>query len=274
MLTCSLCGGHGFRSTNVLWPALIEEWELQPAEVEYVNRQQGECCDQCGANLRVIALSDAIRGALGSDLLLQEIVKQPWARRLHVLDLNGAAAISPVLAELPGYVRGDYPDVDMHALPYADGRFHLVIHSDTLEHVPNPIAALKECRRVLRSTGRLCYTVPVIVGRMTRSRDRLPKSYHGDPAVPSDDFAVQSEFGADAWTYPLMAGFQHVSISTVEYPAAQAITAWVQGHLIVEAKARLNTLETKIAAMQQSTSWRLTEPLRRGVEAVRRILRD
>jgi SAM-dependent methyltransferase len=273
MLTCSLCGGGTFSCMNVLWPALIEDWELQPAEVEYVNRQQGECCCQCGANLRVIALSNAIRSALGTDLLLYEMVRQTWARRLRVLDLNGAAAISPVLAELPRYIRGDYPDVDMHALPYKAGQFDLVIHSDTLEHVPNPVAALKECRRVLRPTGRLCYTVPIIVGRMTRSRNGLPKSYHGDPAMPSDDFVVQSEFGADAWTYPLMAGFQHVSMNTVEYPAAQAITTWVEGTSAAEAEAAVRVLEKEIDAMQTSNSWRMTEPLRRMVEAARQILR-
>jgi SAM-dependent methyltransferase len=273
MLTCSLCGGHTFSSTSVLWPSLIAEWGLQPEEVEYVNRQQGKGCSNCGANLRVIALSNAIRNALGSDLLLQEIVEQRWARSLRILDLNGAAAISPVLAQLPRYVRGDYPDVDMHELPYKTSQFDLVIHSDTLEHVPKPVAALKECRRVLRPTGRLCYTVPVIVGRMTRSREGLPKSYHGDPAMPSEDFVVQSEFGADAWTYPLMAGFPSVAINAVEYPAAQAITAWSEGHSAVEIMARLQMLERNFDAMQNSTFWRMTGPIRKAVGATRRILR-
>jgi SAM-dependent methyltransferase len=273
MLTCSLCGGYSFKSTSVLWPSLVAEWELQPEEAEYVNRQQGKGCSDCGASLRVVALSSAIRSALGSDLLLQDLVKEPWARRLRILDLNGAAAISPVLAQLPYYVRGDYPDVDMHALPYRTGKFDLVIHSDTLEHVPNPVAALQECRRVLSPTGRVCYTVPIIVGRMTRNRNGLPKSYHGDPAVPSEDFVVQSEFGADAWTYPMMAGFPHVAINTVEYPAAQAITAWCEGHSAVEVMARLQMLERNLDAIQNSTFWRMTEPVRKAVGATRRILR-
>src|SRR5208282_3830755 len=42
----------------------------------------------------------------------------------------------------------------------------LVIHSDTLEHVERPVRALEECRRVLAPGGRVCFTVPIIVGRL------------------------------------------------------------------------------------------------------------
>jgi hypothetical protein len=100
MLSCSLCGSSSFQATKVLWPALIEEWGLHAEEVEYVNRQQGKVCNTCSASLRVVALGNAIRSALGSDLLLTEIVEQPWARRLRILDLNGAAALSPLFGEI------------------------------------------------------------------------------------------------------------------------------------------------------------------------------
>ena len=43
------------------------------------------------------------------------------------------------------------------------------------------------CRRVLKPEGALCFTVPKIVGRLTRSRDGLPKSYNGDPNIPLED---------------------------------------------------------------------------------------
>ena len=80
----------------------------------------------------------------------------------------------------------------------AAGAFDLVVHSDTLEHVPDPLRGLSECRRVLRPNGGLCFTVPVIVGRLTRSRTVLPKSFHGMETTLSDDWAVQTEFGGDA----------------------------------------------------------------------------
>jgi ubiquinone/menaquinone biosynthesis C-methylase UbiE len=101
-----------------------------------------------------------------------------------------------------------------------------VVHSDTLEHVINPIHALMECRRVLKQTGGLCFTVPIIVGRMTRSRSGLPFSHHGNQATSADDYAVRTEFGADAWTYLMEAGFTTVSIHAVAYPAATAFLAF------------------------------------------------
>ncbi len=41
----------------------------------------------------------------------------------------------------------------------------------------------------------------------------------------SDEMAVHTEFGADAWTYVIRAGFQSVSVHTVDYPSATAMLA-------------------------------------------------
>lgn len=145
---------------------------------------------------------------------------------LRILDLNGAEGLSVTLSALPGYRRGDYPEVDMHDLPFEDGSYDLVIHSDTLEHVSDPVKALKECRRLLAAEGRLCFTVPAIVGRLSRSRQGLAKSYHGNPEDGRDDFLVHTEFGADAWCYVMRAGFTKLTLNQVNFPAALAITAW------------------------------------------------
>jgi ubiquinone/menaquinone biosynthesis C-methylase UbiE len=114
----------------------------------------------------------------------------------------------------------------MHALPFQDMAFDVVVHSDTLEHVPNPIHALGECRRVLKAGGSVCFTVPVIVGRLSRDRRGLPTSYHGAPSETGNDLVVQTEFGADAWTYPIQAGFSEIRLFGFEYPAALAIAAY------------------------------------------------
>lgn len=226
MPVCSICGGARFSFRKVLWPELIAEWQLSEVETAYVDEQQGRACDDCGANLRVVALGDAVRQALGTDAPLQAFVSASAAAKLRILDINGAAAISQTLARLPLYVRADFPAVDMHALPYGDESFDLVIHSDTLEHVERPVRALEECRRVLAPGGRVCFTIPIIVGRLTRGRAGLAKSYHGDPSVGSDDFIVHTEFGADAWCFVMQAGFTHVAINQVRYPAATALSAW------------------------------------------------
>jgi SAM-dependent methyltransferase len=101
----------------------------------------------------------------------------------------------------------------------------VVIHSDTLEHIKNPIHGLQECRRVLKPNGGLCFTVPIIVGRLSRNRDGLTPSFHGNLDPMPEDFVVHTEFGADAWTYILEAGFTEVSIHSIEYPAAIAFVA-------------------------------------------------
>jgi SAM-dependent methyltransferase len=223
---CSICGGAKFYSQKVLWPGLIAEWQLSQFETAYIDEQQGCACDACGANLRVVALGDALRQTLGTGLPLQAFASTSAATKLRILDINGAAAISQTLGTLPLYVRGDFPAVDMHALPYPDKSFDLVIHSDTLEHVERPVRALEECRRVLAPRGRVCFTVPIIVGRLTRARGGLAKSYHGGASNSSDDFLVHTEFGADAWCFLMLAGFTHVAINQVQYPAATALSAW------------------------------------------------
>ncbi|GGA25402.1 hypothetical protein GCM10010981_12440 [Dyella nitratireducens] len=224
-MECGVCGGTTFTSLKVLWTSLIDEWQISREEAEYVERQQGEICDSCGSNLRSIALANAIRAYLGTTEVLQDAVRSIASREISILEINEAGNLTPFLKQFEHYVFGAYPAVDMHAIPYADGTFDMVIHSDTLEHVFNPIHALSECRRVLKPEGALCFTVPTIVGRMSRDRTGLPMSYHGNPGTATDDLVVRTEFGADAWTYAMRAGFTDVTIHTVSYPAATAMLA-------------------------------------------------
>ena len=225
-LRCAVCDGAVFSDRAILWDELAEAWGLSAAERAYVDRQQGTCCVACGASLRSQVLARAILAAAGATGTLEAFVASPRAACLAVLELNEAGSLSPVLRRLPGHRLGSFPEIDMQAMPYADGSFDLVIHSDTLEHVPDPDRALIECRRVLRPGGALCFTIPTIVGRMSRSRDGLPPSFHGFPTNTGEDLRVQTEFGADMWTYLLRAGFAAVTITPLEYPASLALTAW------------------------------------------------
>jgi SAM-dependent methyltransferase len=224
-MRCSVCGGTEFKGHDILWDGLINEWQLTKTETAYVNRQQGEACVTCGSNLRSVALANAIRLARGTDELLGNFALSPEARDVSILEINEAGSLSPTLRLFPKYIFGAYPEVDMHAIPYPDETFDLVVHSDTLEHVENPVHALQECRRVLKPGGALCFTVPIIVGRMTRNRAGLPPSYHGNPETSTDDLTVKHEFGADAWTYVMEAGFTNLAMISVEYPSAIAFRA-------------------------------------------------
>ena len=222
---CSVCGGRKFYSQKVLWPELVSDWQLSDAEAAYVDRQQGEICISCGSNLRSIALADAIKSFFGRTVCLVQLMDSEDAADFSILEINEAGSLSLHLKRFGHYTYAGYPAVDMHDLPYKDEAFDLVVHSDTLEHVENPIRALTECRRVLRLGGALCFTVPVIVGRMSRSRAGLKPSYHGSPESTPDDFLVHTEFGADTWTFLCEAGFSNISIYSVAYPAALSFKA-------------------------------------------------
>lgn len=84
---------------------------------------------------------------------------------------------------------------DVQALPFRDAAFDAIKITEVLEHVPDTARALRECRRVLRSGGRLVATAPFL--------ERL----HGDP----DDYVrytdamwrrllAESELKADSVT--------------------------------------------------------------------------
>jgi ubiquinone/menaquinone biosynthesis C-methylase UbiE len=49
---------------------------------------------------------------------------------------------------------------DAQKLPFADESFDIVVSCETIEHVPNPVSALKEMSRVCRANGSLYLTTP------------------------------------------------------------------------------------------------------------------
>lgn len=222
---CAVCGACEFSYQAVLWPELIEEWELLPEEVAYINRQQGLQCTRCGNNLRSIALADAIVKAYEFDGFLCDFIQSAKSRSIKILEINEAGGLTPTLAQLPHHQCIHFPQANMMSLGFDHNTFDLVIHSDTLEHITDPYKGLEECRRVLTPKGKCIFTVPLIVNRLSRSRKSLKPSYHGDPAQKRNDYIVLTEFGADFWSYPLKAGFKSVNIHAYEYPAAIAIEA-------------------------------------------------
>jgi SAM-dependent methyltransferase len=105
---------------------------------------------------------------------------------------------------------------DLMRLTYPNDSFDLILTSETLEHVPDLDAALREIRRVLVPGGRHLFTIPVLpnvpetFARTVVLADdtievRAPQICHpgGDWGYP-----VFTEFGADVQERLTLAGFQ------------------------------------------------------------------
>ena len=224
---CKVCGGEAFAHHDVLWRELIDQWSLSASEAEYINVQQGTSCTRCGSNVRSIALADALLRWTRTTTTLQKWVETPAARRCDLLEINEAGMLSGTLSQLPGHRLVRYPQYDMMALPFEARSFDVVIHSDTLEHVPDARRALRECRRILRPGGACLFTVPVVVGRLTRGRKGLPVSVHGSEGCTDTALTVHTEFGADVWCQVIESGFDECRIVPYRYPAGIALIAQV-----------------------------------------------
>lgn len=222
---CAVCGCTDYRHTEVLWQGLIDEWGLSSEEAAYVNRQQGTQCVRCSSNLRSIALAKAICRSQGFDGTLDELIAS--APSFGLLEVNDAGTLHGRLSQFSGHRFASYPEYDLMALALPDGALDMVIHSDTLEHVPDPMRALLEMRRVLIPRGCAVFTVPIVIGRLSRSREGLAPSYHGNPSEPTSDLMVHTEYGADAWVDVLRAGFSSCELVPFGFPAGIALIARV-----------------------------------------------
>jgi len=220
---CPVCGGKSFSANSVLWPELINAWQLSIDEVAYIDRQQGFHCIVCNSNLRSMGLAAAIIDALKFDGSFHELCASGIP--LRVLEINRAGSLTPYLENLPGHKLVEYPDFDMQDLALPSASYDLVIHSDTLEHIPNPVRGLAECHRVLKHGGNCIFTTPIIVDRLSRNRTGLPPSYHGRSDKQESDQVVHTEFGIDLWKVVINAGFRGCEIYSFEYPAALAVIA-------------------------------------------------
>ncbi|MEA9598534.1 class I SAM-dependent methyltransferase [Polynucleobacter sp. AP-Sanab-80-C2] len=222
-ISCPICGEKKFTENFVLWPELIDAWQLSKTEAQYIDRQQGFHCDNCKNNLRAMGLSAAILREYSFNGLIKQF--SDYHADLAILEINRACNLTSFLQKSPKHKLIEYPEFDMLDLDIQSESFDLIIHSDTLEHVENPERALAECLRILRMGGKCIFTVPIIVDRMSRSRVGLESSYHGPSDMPTNDMKVWTEFGVDVWKLALMAGFSSCEIYAYEYPAALILIA-------------------------------------------------
>ncbi len=77
----------------------------------------------------------------------------PTSRVIATDIAPSALVIAQSVAHMVKLPANRYDAVDVHSLPYADSSFDLVIGSECLHHLENPVAGLRELRRVIRPGG-------------------------------------------------------------------------------------------------------------------------
>jgi SAM-dependent methyltransferase len=178
-------------------------------------------CEKCGASLRFRLQAAAIAATQGfPDTSLAELCSEPSFRGLAVYEPGIIGPFRRFLRELPGYLNSYYwPDVepgethdgvrceDLRRLTLSDESVDLVISSDILEHVREPIRAFAEIFRVLRPGGHHVFTVPLAWPLPSTTEARVdssgpedvflaPPQYHGSP-TDSRGSLVYTDFGMD-----------------------------------------------------------------------------
>jgi 2-polyprenyl-3-methyl-5-hydroxy-6-metoxy-1,4-benzoquinol methylase len=222
---CPVCDAPGDWSWRPVVGALLAfQWRLTSRQRAIVDVQQGHSCGSCGLNLRARGLARAILDVAGARApLASGLASKPG---LRVLEINPAGGLTPYLAAASLHVCTSYPAVDMQQLPFPDASFDMVVHSDTLEHVPDAVQGMRECLRVAGG-GQVVFTTPVLPERRSKRRGRRAlRSYHGGDGGRS---VVFHEFGADIWRLLVAAGAVDVRLHLEDFP--YVVTISCRGHL-------------------------------------------
>lgn len=225
-MNCPVCSNNKFEQSIVIKQRLIEEWELNQEEVDYINKQQGLYCTECLNNFRSMTLAHSIMQYFSLKGNFQQVRYSRIGKRKKLLEINEAGNLHSILSLFKNYTFAEYPSVDIQNLHYKEETFDIIVHSDTLEHIKDSTQALKECYRVLKNGGVLFYTIPIVTNRLTKRRDGLSKSYHGSQDEhQGDDYLVWTEYGADFWIEIVNAGFNEIRLYTLGDLSSLAISA-------------------------------------------------
>lgn len=218
---CIVCGGATIGPIqHIITDALAQTWRLSKSERHQFDQRESRFCPKCKSSTRTRALAKAIMKQIpfAGVLTFAEWVEMARKHHLRIAEINSCGCLHTYLHALPDLSYSEYtrknalikcirkikgiPHEDIQSLTYKNNTFDLVIHSDVLEHVPNPHNALEECKRVLKPNGVCIFTIPIMMNRKTIQRAKmednkvtslLEPSYHGTDY--SKDYLVWWEFG-------------------------------------------------------------------------------
>src|SRR3989344_2145582 len=142
--------------------------------------------------------------------------------------------------------KSDEPDIlaDAASIPLPDKSFDVAVISELLEHVPDPLAVLKEACRLLKPGGRALITIPFMVG------------VHSDP------------YDYGRYTSPFLekvareAGFREVKIE--EQGAIFAVAGLMLQHLFLAHKKSWRPIQAPLLKFLMWLDKKTTKPLLRA----------
>jgi SAM-dependent methyltransferase len=245
---CPVCGALLFRIYRpVFSKQLIDEWKINPQWEGFYNRREGEICLSCGGSIRGRQIGSAlvnwINRTLGTNFLNAQIaLRDLRVRSLRIAEINSCGGVHKILNALPNVFYSEFEPQDktirhenLLTLSYGDESLDIVLHSDTLEHVPDIDRALSEIFRVLKPGGSMIFSVPIVRdGRDTLVRAKLengeikhfsPPSYHGGSYQTTSQYLVCYEFGEDFIALLKNHGFTVELLECPDNPAAVTFTA-------------------------------------------------
>jgi SAM-dependent methyltransferase len=189
--TCTVCGQHSVFLA------------LGP------NLKESLACLHCGAWLRLRFLAQELvrLHGDGGSRSLRDLVQRPDFRSRRIWEAQASGPLHAELSGLPGHIGSEYLSgvergssrdgvhcEDMQRLTFADESLDLVLHSSVLEHVREPLVALRECARVLAPGGHLVFEVPMTDPGAPEIRTRTVRRV--DTRGP-EDVLVYTDFGLD-----------------------------------------------------------------------------
>lgn len=184
-------------------------------------------CMFCRSTPKYRALYAVIEKIFGDNF-----VDKLSAGEIDVFEMSTTSAIHKSLYKYDNYICSGYfydmemgkkiknrtYNQDIQNMSFMNNSFDLVISSETMEHVPNPILGFTEIYRILKPGGVHCFTIPYHANAKTIKRSEitdnkivniLPEILHQDPYCKEGSL-VFTDFGNDIIDILRTVGFETV----------------------------------------------------------------